>query len=125
MAPAGIVPSLDELEDGHARLGVGPKPTPVEKLAFQRREETLAHRIIVTIADRSGRRTDTGDAAAVAEGNRGVLRSLNGLLDRGWGKATQHMEAEISVYDSLSLDEQRALLGILDALAAERGDDEP
>ena len=46
MPPAWIVPSLDELEDGHACVGVGPEPAPVKKLAFQRREETLAHRVI-------------------------------------------------------------------------------
>ncbi len=39
------------------------------------------------------------------------------LLDRGHGKAVQHIEAEISVYDSLSLDEQEALLRVLDMLA--------
>ena len=39
------------------------------------------------------------------------------LLDRGHGKAVQHIEAEISVYDSLGLDEQEALLRALDMLA--------
>ena len=38
------------------------------------------------------------------------------LLDRGHGKAVQHIEAEISVYDSLSLAEQQALLAALDTL---------
>ncbi len=31
------------------------------------------------------------------------LKALQICLDRGYGKATQHIEAEISVYDSLSL----------------------
>ena len=44
------------------------------------------------------------------------VAAANGLLDRGHGKAVQHIEAEISVYDSLSFDEQRALLAALDAL---------
>ena len=39
------------------------------------------------------------------------------LLDRGHGKAVQHIEAEISVYDSLGLAEQEALLAALDMLA--------
>ena len=44
------------------------------------------------------------------------LGAIQAALDRGWGKATQHTEAEISVYDSLSFDEQRALLAAFDAL---------
>ncbi len=38
------------------------------------------------------------------------------LLDRGHGKAVQHIEAELSVYDSLSLAEQQALLAALEML---------
>ncbi len=40
------------------------------------------------------------------------------LLDRGHGKAVQHIEAELSVYDSLGLEEQQALLAALEALDA-------
>ena len=47
------------------------------------------------------------------------VAAANSLLDRGHGKAVQHIEAEISVYDSLSFDEQRALLAALDALAVD------
>ena len=32
------------------------------------------------------------------------LKALQICLDRGYGKATQHIEAEISVYDSLDFD---------------------
>ncbi len=46
------------------------------------------------------------------------LGAIQTALDRGWGKAVQHTEAEISVYDSLSLDEQQALLAILESLDA-------
>ena len=45
MAPAGIVPTLDKLEDRHAGLGLGLEFPPVEQLAFQGREEALAERI--------------------------------------------------------------------------------
>ncbi len=38
------------------------------------------------------------------------------LLDRGHGKAVQHIEAELSVYDSLGLAEQQALLALLEGL---------
>ena len=43
------------------------------------------------------------------------LKALQICLDRGYGKATQHIETEISVYDSLSFDEQRVLLRALEA----------
>ena len=44
------------------------------------------------------------------------VAAAQGLLDRGYGKPTRHIEAEIGVYDSLSLAEQQALLAVLDAL---------
>ena len=52
--------------------------------------------------------TDSNAAARVA--------AANGLLDRGHGKAVQHIEAEVSVYDSLSLPEKQALLEIIDEI---------
>ncbi len=42
------------------------------------------------------------------------VAAANSLLDRGHGKATQHIEAELSVYDSLSLAEKQALLEVID-----------
>ncbi len=45
------------------------------------------------------------------------LGAIQAALDRGWGKATQHIEAEISVYDSLSFAEKKALLAAFDTLA--------
>ncbi len=47
------------------------------------------------------------------------VAAANGLLDRGHGKATQHIAAEVSIYDKLSLDEREALLAALDALIDE------
>ncbi len=55
-----------------------------------------------------------------SEGENVQLKALQICLDRGYGKAVQHIEAEISVYDSLSLAEKQALLTILDTLI---GDD--
>ncbi len=49
------------------------------------------------------------------------LKALQVCLDCGYGEVTQHIEAEISFYDSLSLDDKIALLEALDALA---GDEE-
>ena len=47
------------------------------------------------------------------------LGAIQVALDRGWGKAAQHIEADISVYDRLGLAEQQALLAALDFLAEE------
>ncbi len=47
------------------------------------------------------------------------LKALQICLDRGYGKAVQHIEAEISVYDSLSFDDRLTLLEALDALAVD------
>ena len=48
------------------------------------------------------------------------VAAANSLLDRGHGKAVQHIEAEISVYDSLSLPAKQALLEIIDAIIDSR-----
>ena len=51
------------------------------------------------------------------------LGAIQTAMDRGYGKAVQHIEAEISVYDSLSFDDRLALLEVLDALdGSEEGD---
>ncbi len=46
------------------------------------------------------------------------VAAANGVLDRGHGKAVQHIEAEISIYDSLSLAGKQALLAVLESLDA-------
>ncbi len=46
------------------------------------------------------------------------VAAANGLLDRGHGKAPQHIEANVNVLDSLSFAEMEALLAALDALDA-------
>ncbi len=47
------------------------------------------------------------------------LGAIQAALDRGFGKAAQHIEAELSVYDSLGLAEQQALLAALEMLDVE------
>lgn len=42
MPTVGVMPALEELEDGHARLGLGAEPAARQKLAFQSCEEALA-----------------------------------------------------------------------------------
>ena len=44
------------------------------------------------------------------------VAAATALLDRGHGKAVQHIEAEISVYDSLDLPQKQALLEIIDEI---------
>jgi hypothetical protein len=70
---AKIVKALDEREHRHPRLGLRLEPVPVEKLAFERGEEALAHRIVVGVSDRAHRGAYAGFPAAVSERDRGVL----------------------------------------------------
>ncbi len=51
------------------------------------------------------------------------VAAANGILDRGYGKATQHIEAEISVYDSLSYEDKLVLLAALEELDIGGDDD--
>lgn len=69
MAASGIVPAFDKLEDGHLRFGLGLEGAAVQEFCFERREEALAHGIIVGIADRSHGGPHTSFLAAEAEGN--------------------------------------------------------
>jgi len=48
--------------------------------------------------------------------------AANSLLDRGHGKAPQHIMAEVSYFEKMSLDERRALDAALAALARGEGD---
>ena len=68
-----VVEAFDELEDGHPRLAVRSEAAPIDQLAFEGGEETLAHRIVVRVADRARRRTNAGFLAAIAESDRRVL----------------------------------------------------
>ena len=60
---------------------VGAEPVSVDELASEGGEEALAERIVVTVADRSHGRAHAGLAAAGSESDRGVLRSLVGMVD--------------------------------------------
>ncbi len=51
------------------------------------------------------------------------LAACKEILDRAYGKAVQHLEGEISIYDKLTLEEKEALLEALDAsIDDEEGD---
>ncbi len=47
------IPSLNEVEDGKLRLGVGAQRRTIDEFALERCEEALAHRVFVTITDRA------------------------------------------------------------------------
>lgn len=59
--------------------------------------------------------------ALKAKGERTRVAAAEALLDRGWGKATQHIEANVNVIDQLSHEDKRALLEALDALPDSAG----
>ena len=124
------------IDDAYAAAGFKPNRGNAARLNAK---ESIQHRIAELQGSTADQITDVRDLArthtreaietlvsvmkdAKAPHSARVAAS-NVILDRGYGKAVQHIEAEINVYDSLSLDEQRALLAVLDALAAERGDD--
>lgn len=71
-----IVPAFDKIEDRQRRFVLILEPTCGEQLAFQRRIETLAHRVIETVANRSHRWLDSGFVTPFAKGDRCVLTSL-------------------------------------------------
>ena len=80
MATGRVVEAFDELKDGHPRLAVRSETAPIDQLAFEGGEETLAHRIVVGVADRACRWTNAGFLAASAESDRRVLRTADALL---------------------------------------------
>src|SRR6266849_2468441 len=76
MSTPRIVPAFDEVEDGEARVGLRVEGVAIEQLALERREEALAHGVVVGIAHTAHRRPDAGLATAPAEGERRVLAAL-------------------------------------------------
>src|SRR5579875_2823609 len=94
MAAVGVVPSLDEIKDRAARLGLGLEAPPAEQFAFQGGEEALAHGVVEAVAHGSHRRPHPGLLAAFAEGERSVLAALVGMMDHA-GRASapeRHVE---------------------------------
>src|ERR1700722_4414287 len=82
VATGRVVEAFDELKDGHPRLAVRSEATPIDQLAFEGGEETLAHRIVEGVADRACRGTNAGFLAASAESDRRVLG--------GFKRSSQH-----------------------------------
>src|SRR5258708_2666949 len=76
-----VVPTLDEGEQGPARLFVSIEPRARKQFAFKRGEEGLAHGVIKAVRHCPHRRAHPGLAATPAEGDRGVLATLDALLN--------------------------------------------
>ena len=76
MASMGVIPTFDEIEHCLPRRGMRGQGHAVEQFAFQRRKETLGHRVIKTIACRGQRLRHAPVAVAGAEGQQRVLGSL-------------------------------------------------
>src|ERR1700683_5694221 len=90
-----MVEAFNELKDGHPRLAVRSEATPINQLAFEGGEETLAHRIVVGVADRACRWTNAGFLAAIAESDRRVLRAAIRMMDDvvGLSGDARHVES--------------------------------
>jgi hypothetical protein len=84
--------------------------TPTEIKSLARSHTSSALKTLAAIAKNPKAPAAARVSAAVA------------LLDRGWGKAVQHIEAEIGVYDSLSFAEKQALLAALESLDVDTAD---
>src|SRR5665213_2000523 len=76
-----VVPALDEIEHNGRGFALILESMEREQLALQRRVETLAHRIVVAIANGSHRRSNALALAALAKGDRRVLAALIGVMD--------------------------------------------
>ena len=68
-----VVPTFDEIEDGHLCLGLGLEVAAVQQLAFQRGEEAFAQGVIETVADRTHR----GSYARLDQPLEGLIDALD------------------------------------------------
>jgi hypothetical protein len=53
MAAVRVVPALDEVEHGHARLELGLEAPPLQEVALQGGEKTLAQGVVVGVPHRA------------------------------------------------------------------------
>lgn len=76
-----VVEALDEIEYRDCRVDPGLEALPVEQLAFQGGEQTLADGIVETVANGSHREPCPSRLSAFAERERGVLAALTGMMN--------------------------------------------
>ena len=87
MTPPGVVPAFNPGEHCQSGLGTGFEVLAIDQFAFQASKEALRHGIIKGITDCSHGRAYTHLAAAVAEGQAGVLTSLVAMMNDLFGAA--------------------------------------
>src|SRR5215831_7990853 len=87
VAPARLVPALDVVEQRAACLGGRAEPLAIEQLALERREEAFAEGIVVGVADRAHRRSETEGHTALPIGDGGVLAAMIGMVNDAVGPA--------------------------------------
>ena len=78
---ASVVEPLYEAEDFVPDHGHGRRSPAVEKVALERREEALAHRVVVYVADGAHRLHEVRLLAPRPEGERGVPGALFAVMD--------------------------------------------
>src|SRR5208283_4961378 len=81
MTTVRVIPPLDELEHHLLSLLMGSHSYPVDELALKGGKEGLAHGVVIRVADTSHRRLHTCLSAPIAEGDRGILAAVVGMMD--------------------------------------------
>src|ERR1700686_2849860 len=76
-----VIPAFDKLEDRHAGFDLGFEAAAVKQLALEGGKETLAHGVVETVSHRAHRRPHPGLVTAFAEGERGVLAAVVGVMN--------------------------------------------
>src|SRR5258706_13245380 len=76
-----VIPALEPLKHRHPGFDLASEAPAIEQLTFQRSEEALGHRVVVSIPDRSHGRHEPGFLAALAEGVAGVLAAAVGAVE--------------------------------------------
>src|SRR5215469_12211299 len=85
MAAMRVVPSFNEFKDRAARLHWILKTAAVQQFKFKRGEKTLASGVIEAVTYRTHRRPHASVFAALAEGQRGILAALVGVVNDAGG----------------------------------------
>ena len=84
MTLPGVIPAFDPGKYCETGFSTGFEGSAINEFALQAGEETLRHGVIKRIANRSHRRSHAHLAAAIAEGQAGVLGEFN--------RSSQHLE---------------------------------